>query len=416
MKYYSVDKELNEIYNISRISSIKISDSTNASSKVVNPVVTITYYDEDNNEKIMVYYGTDKYFDILIKKITEVYNDEVGKEVLPSLSPFRKETLEIDENTKDILLKGNLEFQRDLFKQYNDMNYYNRSILRSNNKLEFYLQIALYHLNQFLKNTDANITFGNNLRGYKENNVIIGIKNGHATYFPVIFDEPENNKAVLEIGNIFDVISPVKILIEFKNNAVIVTITNKEHNLELFSSYTIDQEELEERHYTYINGEISSFYRNKHQKQDGKYPLPWNAYFQETKNVEPLEDGFITESIFRYYSETEDRFLEKEFYSKYYSKSAYNREYTLNEYIRTRVSQVLNHQENVHVIETYFHNALYSNEFYRDMLRNKYFYHLYKGDIHDIDEISTIGYYDKDSRYETDIKNSSVALKLIGGN
>ena len=80
------------------------------------------------------------------------------------------------------------------------------------------------------------------------------------------------------------------------------------------------------------------------------------------------------------------------------------------------MSQVLNHQENVHVIETYFHNALYSNEFYRDMLRNKYFYHLYKGDIHDIDEISTIGYYDKDSRYETDIKNSSVALKLIGGN
>ena len=55
MKYYSVDKELNEIYNISRISSIKISDSTNASSKVVIPVVTITYYDEDNNEKIMVY-------------------------------------------------------------------------------------------------------------------------------------------------------------------------------------------------------------------------------------------------------------------------------------------------------------------------------------------------------------------------
>ena len=102
MKYYSVDKELNEIYNISRISSIKISDSTNASSKVVIPVVTITYYDEDNNEKIMVYYGTDKYFDILIKKITEVYNDEVGKEVLPSLSPFRKETLEIDENTKDM--------------------------------------------------------------------------------------------------------------------------------------------------------------------------------------------------------------------------------------------------------------------------------------------------------------------------
>lgn len=416
MKYYSANKELNEIYNISRISSIKISDTISSSTKILIPVLTITYYDEDNNEKIIISHGADKYFDILIKKITEVYNDEVGKEVLPNLSPFKKNTLEIDENTKDILLKGNIEFQRDLFKPYNDMNYYNRSILRSNSKLDFYLPVALYHLNKFLENTDANITFESSLKGYRENNVIIGTKNNHSAYFPVVFYELENNKSLLEIGNIFDIISPIKILIEFKNNSIIVTITNREHKLELFSSYTINQECLEETHYAYINGEMTSFYKNKHQKQDEKYFLPWEGYLQETKNVEPLENGFITKSIFRYYSEVNDRFIEKEFYSKYYSKNEYNRDYTLNEYIRTRMSQVLNHQENIHIIETYFHNSLYSNEFYKDNLRNKYFYHLCKGNIHNIDEKNTISYYDKDSRYETDIKNSTLVLKLIGGN
>ena len=75
MKYYGMDPTLVEIYNIRNIESIKLWDlvsNDEDNKRTVIPAFMVIY---DGGKQLNLC-AKDKYFDVFVKKITEVYKDE----------------------------------------------------------------------------------------------------------------------------------------------------------------------------------------------------------------------------------------------------------------------------------------------------------------------------------------------------
>ena len=124
MRLYSMDSLIIEIYNIRNIESVNIYDIVSTSSSEVNliPSLLVTY----DGGKVINLCRNDKYFDIFVKKVIEVYNDEKNKILEDSLSdPFKLyKNIRIDERTKSILENGTIIEINELYKFYNEKKYY----------------------------------------------------------------------------------------------------------------------------------------------------------------------------------------------------------------------------------------------------------------------------------------------------
>ena len=87
MQFLVMDKELIDIYNIKNIESIKVFDvMSNSGSKILLIPAILIFYD---GGKTMCLCNEDKYFDVFVRKVVEVYNLEKDKVIDDSLTnPF----------------------------------------------------------------------------------------------------------------------------------------------------------------------------------------------------------------------------------------------------------------------------------------------------------------------------------------
>ena len=115
MKYYGMDPSLVQIYNIRNLESVKVWDlvQNEIGKRVIVPAILIIY---DGGKQLNLC-AKDKYFDIYVKKVVEVYKDEKDNILEDNLTdPFRlKSRIDIDDNTKKIFESGNLEKINEIF-------------------------------------------------------------------------------------------------------------------------------------------------------------------------------------------------------------------------------------------------------------------------------------------------------------
>ena len=105
MQIQGMDQLLIEIQNIRNIESISIDDFLYTTGDLV-PLLTVIY---DKGKTIMLS-SKEKYFDTLVKKVVEIYNDEKDNILEDSITdPFKlRRRISIDEHTKEILNNGSL--------------------------------------------------------------------------------------------------------------------------------------------------------------------------------------------------------------------------------------------------------------------------------------------------------------------
>lgn len=438
MRLYSTDSLIIEIYNIRNIESINIYDivSPGSSKLDVIPSMLVIY----DGGKTINLCSRDKYFHMLVRKVTEVYNDEKNNVLEDSLSdPFKlRKSIEIDEHTKSILESGTLTNINSLYKFYNEKKNYEWSLLFKSDEAKLLIPIVKYHINQLFSLTDMNVCFDDNLNGYKNTYMLNGAINGIFKYFPVVIDEAGDNEYVVEIGGLLENSGTVTMAIRFLKDRISVDVNISNYNIIGEFTYLISTDVVKEIqsikkdnipvHYKNNDlSEIANPYKSVTDfDQDTNlkwFRLPWEAIYGVNSNIEELSENEKIIQIHNMYvdNSTEHSFMRKEYISKNYIRngvgSNFGENISLDEAIKNTIGICLNKEDGTYLIETSFLDAVHANGYYDEKLRRKYFYHLMQSSsIRDIDREKLVNISEEDGILEdADILNDSLILKLVKG-
>lgn len=435
MRLYSQDDMVVRIYNIRNIESINIYDMfmPKSTKLEVVPALIIIY---DGGQTINLC-ARDKYFDLLIKKVTQVYSDEKNNVLEDSLSdPFRfRSSIKIDDHTKKILESGVLLNVSEFYKFYENKKSYDASLLFENDEINMLINIIKYHLKDFFSHTDQKIKFDKDMDGYKSNYMLTGSVNGNFEYFPLSFNRVSDNTYEVDVN--IPSCGFVKVSICFKTDKIDVTIDMDKHFIcadytYLISSDVVKKIESIRRdnrlvHYknedlesiSLVDSDIVTFDSNTPLKW---FKLPWGAYYGINNTIDEISESEKIIQIYNMYFEMwKDRFFKKEFYSKTYRRnevaSAFGNSVVLDEMIKDTRGIRLSKKDKVYLIETTFLDSLHSNGYYDEKLERKFFYHLYQSD--DINKIDVSGIVlvtpDGGVLENADLLNDSLTLKLVRG-
>ena len=168
-----MDDVLMEINGIKNIEEIQFSEliPTNSEDYVtIIPCLYVRY----NSGKVIYLCSNDKYFDVFVKKVVSVYNDEKNKEVVDEdYDPFKVSKLRIDEKTKKILESGLLSSTLDIYQLYVGKKSYDSDFLVEKEEVNGLLSFLLYQIKSVYELSDLVISFDNNLlNGYRTNYTI----------------------------------------------------------------------------------------------------------------------------------------------------------------------------------------------------------------------------------------------------
>ena len=146
-----MDPMLIKIQEIKDIEEIRFSDlmpSTLGDKITVLPSLLVVY----NGGKMLNLCSKDSYFDVLVRKVFQVYNREKDRVVSdPTYDPFGlKKKLLIDERTKAILETGSLTKVNEIYSFYDTKKSYDRTLIFQSDTLRMLLPIIKYHLKQKL--------------------------------------------------------------------------------------------------------------------------------------------------------------------------------------------------------------------------------------------------------------------------
>ena len=166
-----MDPMLIKIYNIKDIEEIKFTDlwpSSRGDKITVLPSLYISY----DGGKYLSLCSQDKYFDVFVRKVFQVYNLEKNRVIVdPDFDPFGKRTkLKINDRTKAILESGDLSKINEIYSFYDQKKSYEHSLAFQSDELRLLLPIIKYHLKQIFDCTDRNIDLsGDVVNGYRNN-------------------------------------------------------------------------------------------------------------------------------------------------------------------------------------------------------------------------------------------------------
>jgi len=223
MKYYGIDPSLVQIYNIRNLESVKVWDlvQNEIGKRVIVPAIMIIY---DGGKQLNLC-AKDKYFDIYVKKVVEVYKDEKDNILEDNLTdPFRlKSRIDIDDNTKKIFESGNLEKINEIFHFYQGKEAYDESLMFQIDEVRPLIKLVQYHIRRLFDNTDRNISFNDEFSGYRDNYLMSGQINGIESYFPFSY---QNNDDSYEfwVNGLVNQNKTVKVSVSFKKDEISVEV------------------------------------------------------------------------------------------------------------------------------------------------------------------------------------------------
>ena len=439
MEFYTKDRLLIDIYNIRNIESIKLDDfvsknSSENSKLVVVPLLTVFC---DGN-KVLSLSSKEKYFNTFVKKVVQVYNDEKNNILEDSLTdPFGlNSNIKIDDYTKKILESGLLENSNELYKFYENKECYEYSLLFQKDEVKLLLPIVKYHIKKLFSNTDKEVTFDDEFIGYRNYYLTSGKIDGVYTEIPFLYNKLNDNEYLFEVGNLLDRCSSLKININFNKDRIVVRCSLLEYKIVNTFTYLITDGVVKSINDA-IKNDITVKYENidlsecnnnllnivnfDRESKFKWFMLPWNAYYginTNVTNLSEIEKNIEISSMYLY--SLDKSFMRKEYFSKNYKRndtiSVSGENIVLDSMKKNTLG--INLLSDIYFIETSFLDSLYSNGYYDEKLKNKYFYHLVRSDngISGIDRENLISIGKLDEVLDNgDILNDELVLKLVRG-
>lgn len=397
MKYYGMDPTLVEIYNIRNIESIKLWDlvsNDEDNKRTVIPAFMVIY---DGGKQLNLC-AKDKYFDIFVKKITEVYKDEKNNILEDALTdPFGlSRHIEIDEFTQKVLEGGTLDSGNEIYNFYRDKEKYEGSLFYQIDDVKSLVKIIQYHIKRLFANTDRMVTFNDEFSGYRDNYVMSGQIDGIEQYFPFTFQKVDSNHYEVWVNGLVNKNLPVKVEIAFEKDELDVLVMIEAYELSEESRYVITNGVVKSIHDATRNGITIGYKNNDLEKLETNplenianldeevnldwFILPWGAVYGCKSSIEDVSDYEKLIEIHNMYLDIFDGgFVRKEYYSKNFKR---NKTVSLNaqdvillEVKKNILGVSIDKEGNIFVIETSFDEGDVSNDFYNGAYGGKFFYH-----------------------------------------
>ncbi len=433
MQVYGMDPELVEIYNIRNLESIKIWDlvTPSPSKMIVMPTILIVY----DGGKVLNLCCKDKYYDVYVKKVMEVYQDEKNNIVEDALTdPFRlRSTILIDERSLSILESGELKRKNEVYGFYDGKDSYNQSLCFQRDEVRPFIPVLIYHLEKLFSLTDRVVSIDSELSGYRDNYILNGRVDGIDTIFPFTYEKVSSDEYVFHIAGMLGKSEPIKVKIEFANDGIIVTMTVDKNELVATSKMSVTNGvvksvfDVERKGLTicYTNEDLEGIPLDNKNLADLDYDtklewfkLPWGALYGIDTSIDELSETEKMIGIDSMYIQISDNcFMKKEFYSKTYKRNKTvavdANDMVLDQVDKTTIGFSVDPDDHVFVIETSFDDST-SN--YKASGKN--FYHAIesKSGIEGIKRENLVSLGRKEELiHKSDLVNKSKILMLVRG-
>ena len=395
----AMDPALVKIYQIKDIEEISFTDmapSTRGSKFTVMPNLLVTY----DGGKYLSMCSQDKYFDIFVKKVFQVYNLEKNREIVdPTFDPFGNRTkLKIDERTKSILESGDLTKINEIYSFYDKKKSYNHSLIFQSDELKMLLPMVKYHLKQIFDCTDRVITLEDDaINGYRNNYSINYKLDGIDDMLIINFVSHNNNESCLYIRSRDNHFKPLEMVIRFNDTSIDVNTYFKDYALLSCNTYEVKRDNSIINTFRVSKDGQPIIYKNfaldrvdnpvpnvtgLDSKDDAVwYKLPWNAMYGANNRIEALSEVDEVVNVHnKYLAIVGNEFMGREYASQEYRRKktfeANANRVVMEELTKRTYGVLLDPKEGIYVIETYFANELRSNGYYDTYLDDRYFYHL----------------------------------------
>lgn len=439
MQIYGMDPELVSIYNIRNLESVRIWDfeSLTSSQRLIVPAILITY----DGGKTLNLCAKDKHFNIYVKKVAQVYNDEKNNILEDALSdPFRlHSSIIIDDFTRKILESRELEQINDIYSFYNNKDSFDTSQFFQIDEVRSLIDIVRYHLSKLFTFTDKVVTFNEDeITGFRNNYCLTGQVDGVEKVFPFIFEKTDNNKYDFWIAGIENHNHPIKLNIAFENENFIVSIEIESYGLVSTSKYVITNGVVKEIHDITKNG-LTISYKNEdlEEVQTNElqnfadidessnlkwFRLPWQAvYGIDTKITDISEVEKIIEIQNMYVSIFNGGFIKKENYSKKYKRNKTvtldSNDMILDEVRKSVIGVSIDEEQKTFVIETSFDTDNVKDGMLNGVITGEHFYHAChsKTGLNGIIKKKLVPLRKRHIITNSDLVNKHRILKLIKG-
>ena len=240
MQLYGMDSRLIEIYNIRNLESVKVWEFVDVfgTESLIVPAILIVY-DGGKNLNLC---AKDEYFDLFVKKVMQVYQDE-KKDILEDglTDPFKLHTkIDIDETSKKILESGSLNNVSDIYSFYKGKDGFDVSFIFQIDEVNSLIDILKYHIMKLFTYTDQVVSFSSlGVTGYRNNYTMAGKINGIDIVFPLVYEKSDNNVYEFWVGGLIPSVQPVNVKIEFKPDGIYVYLNIEAYDLEANFKYSI---------------------------------------------------------------------------------------------------------------------------------------------------------------------------------
>ena len=405
MKTIITNDQLMEIRQIKELSSVEYRDlyfaNPSGKQKLV-PGFLITY---GPTNTILYLTSVDPYFDEYVKKIREVYLEE--KDHVIGEGIMGKQYIQIDTQTKNMLLNGELENTSKLYEEYAKEYSYPESLLMEEDQLKALFPIIEYHLKETLKRWEINI---NNIQLSGGMNGVYYLKgkvNQTPSIIPIYY-EPSEDGWKVTFGNLLERAIPLQIEGHFNTKGINILATIPEYEYDDYTSYQIRNNKIWEERIIYQHGGMIHYEAKELPKAESTEPneiyemdsdgegmewfeLPWNSYIglyedkwymtDEGEKSEEEQTDRMVENKIVYVSKTPTTLWTKEIASKRYHKKKDDRTAGGNiqlDYMNKR--RIGKTKGDVTLVETHFTRNGVTGK-YKEALSGKYFYQVYNREL-----------------------------------
>jgi len=390
-----MDSLLIKIYGIKDIEEIHITDlvpSSREGKLDVLPSLFIMY----DGGKYLSLCSQDKYFDVFVRKVFQVYNLEKDREIVdPRFNPFGTRTkIRIDDYSKSILESGELTLINEIYRFYDNKKSYENNLLFQEDEFRILLPIIKYHLKQLFDCTDRVITLdSNNINGYRSN-YTLDYKIDGIDDLLLINYVSNGNEMSLYIRSRDRKFKPLRMTIGFKKNSIETDIHFEDYMLHSSNIYRVKSDNTLVQVFRVTKNGLPIIYKNQALEKCNNalpnitgneemvwYRLPWNAIYGVNDVVEHLSEvDQIVMTHNKYLAISGEEFMLREYASKEYRRKKTfdaNANRMIMDEVNKRVFGILlDSKEKVYVLETYFADMLRGNGYYDTYLNDRYFYHL----------------------------------------
>ena len=429
-----MDDILMKIYSIKNIEEIEFRELVPTNNSDYMSLVPCLYVRYDSG-KTLDLCSLDKYFDIFVKKVFEVYNLEKGKVIKDyDYSPFRHSILKIDDKSKKLLSSGRLTEINDLYSFYEGKKSYDYNLLIESDELNGLIPILIHQIKSLYDLTDVKVNFEDlTLNGYRTNYTINVKINGLDDILYINYKKIDDTTYIFNIRSKNKDFKDTTVYINFKKTGISIITSISEFNLSSENDYLIDGSSLrldssitkDDKLVSYNSSLVDTCINDKSDitSLDSTdnctwYKLPWGSLYGIENVSEELSS---TESInkihTKYFTDINGNYSIREYFGKKYHR---NKTFEVDSYDLTLEECIKNMNlvhlfDGIYLVETHFSDDASENGYYKTYLDNKYYYHLIDSKLgfnkSNLISISS----DNNIIYGADLLNSNDVIKLVRG-